>query len=70
MIATLPNGRECHHDEFVTLMGFDAFRICRGLAPRNFTARDVSKWIAVMSSVSETDRPSVTPTPSPSPHTD
>lgn len=38
-------GREWHHQEFVVCMGFDAFRLCTGRAPKYFTPEEVKRWI-------------------------
>jgi len=49
MLVTLPCGRECQHEEFMVLMGFDAFRMARGAAPKTFTRKEVLRWLRIAS---------------------
>ena len=34
--------------EFAVCMGMDAFRLCIGLKPRNFTRDDVVRWLTAI----------------------
>lgn len=35
--------------EFAVCMATDAFRLCLGINPRNFTVDDVIRWLRLMS---------------------
>lgn len=38
--------------EFAVCMGMDAFRLCLGMKPRNFTRKQVIDWLTALSSTS------------------
>jgi hypothetical protein len=36
------------NQEFVICLAMDAFRLCLGMRPRNFTKADIIKWLRAM----------------------
>lgn len=54
---TLANRDAHNRHEWVFCMAFDAFRVCMGDEPRNFTREEIAKWMSL------TSRPPISETP-------